>query len=250
MSVRYLVVLLFLIAGTTALSSTENALAQGRERGETPSPQDGAPAAPPPLLGTVEIASTNLGALPQWTRILKKIGDEKKAVDRCDASVDACPSAEMMAWRAKIRGLRAEAPLDRLWEVNRFINTWAEKPDGENYGAEDYWASPLEFIGRSGDSEDFAIMKFFTLRELGFTNEQLRIVVAKDVLRNKIHSFLAVYHEGEIYILDNVSDGVLTQSYAKYYFPFYSVNETTRWAHIVVHTQAALSAGEAARGPR
>ncbi len=242
MSVGYRFLLLFVIAATTALSSTGNALAQGRERGGA--------AAPPSLLGAVEIASDNLAALPHWTRILNKIGDEKKAVDRCDASVDACTSAEIVAWRAMIQGLRSQAPLDQLWEVNRFLNTWPEKSDGENYGAEDYWASPLEFIARSGDSEDFAIVKFFTLRELGFPNEQLRIVVAKDVLRNKTHSFLAVYHEGEIYILDNVSNAVQTQEYAKYYFPFYSVNETTRWAHIVAPAQAAAAAGETARGAR
>ena len=239
MSVRYPLLLLFVVVAASALSPPGNALAQGHERGATP-----------PLLGAVEIASDNLAALPQWTRILNKIGDEKKAVDRCDASVDACASAEIMAWRAMIQGLRSEAPLEQLSEVNRFLNTWSEKPDDKNYGAEEYWASPLEFIARSGDSEDFAIVKFFTLRELGFANEQLRIVVAKDVLRNKVHSFLAVYHEGEIYILDSLSNSVLTQNDVKYYVPFYSVNETTRWAHIVVHPQAAVAAGETARGAR
>ena len=251
MSVQYPLLLLFVIVAASALSPTGNALAQGRERGGTPSPHAGPGGAPPPpLLGTVEIASNNLAALPQWTRVLNKIGDEKKAVDRCDASVDACASAEIMAWRAMIQGLRSQAPLDQLSEVNRFLNTWAEKPDDANYGTEEYWASPLEFIARSGDSEDFAIVKFFTLRELGFTNEQLRIVVAKDVLRNKVHSFLAVYHDGKIHILDSVSNSVLTQNDVKYYVPFYSVNETTRWAHIVVHTQAAVAAGKPARGTR
>ncbi|MCZ6607050.1 MAG: transglutaminase-like cysteine peptidase [Alphaproteobacteria bacterium] len=242
MSVRYPLLLLFVIVAASALSPTGNALAQGRERGGTPGPS--------PLLGAVEIASNNLAALPQWTRILNKIEDEKKAMERCDVSVDACTSAEIVAWRAMIQGLRSQAPLDQLSEVNRFLNTWSEKPDDENYGAEEYWASPLEFIARSGDSEDFAIVKFFTLRELGFTNEQLRIVVAKDVLRNKVHSFLAVYHEGEIHILDSVSNSVLTQNDVKYYVPFYSVNETTRWAHIVVHAQATVAAGKTAGGGR
>lgn len=242
MSVRYPLLLLFVIVAASALSPTGNALAQGRERGGTPGPS--------PLLGAVEIASNNLAALPQWTRILNKIEDEKKAMERCDVSVDACTSAEIVAWRAMIQGLRSQAPLDQLSEVNRFLNTWSEKPDDENYGAEEYWASPLEFIARSGDSEDFAIVKFFTLRELGFTNEQLRIVVAKDVLRNKVHSFLAVYHDGKIHILDSVSKSVLTQNDVKYYVPFYSVNETTRWAHIVVHAQATVAAGKTAGGGR
>jgi predicted transglutaminase-like cysteine proteinase len=53
-------------------------------------------------------------------------------------------------------------------ETNRFLNDWRYKPDDQNYGQRDYWATPLEFLRRSGDCEDYAIAKYVTLRELGF----------------------------------------------------------------------------------
>ena len=185
------------------------------------------------LMGTVEFPSTNLAALPQWTRILDKMPEQRKAIARCDADPDACPSSKAIAWRAKIQELRTRDRLVQLIEINRFINTWSAKTDAAVYGTVEYWASPLEFLERSGDSEDFAIMKFYSLRELGFANDQLRIVIAMDVLSNRRHSFAATYYDGKVYVLDNVSDTVLTQEHSKYYVPTYSVNETTRWAHVI-----------------
>lgn len=185
------------------------------------------------LMGTIEFPSTNLAAFPQWTRILGKMPEQRKAIARCDADSDSCPSSKAIAWRAKIQELRTRDRLVQLIEINRFINTWSAKTDAAAYGVAEYWASPLEFLERSGDSEDFAIMKFYSLRELGFTNDQLRIVIATDVLSNRKHSFTAAYYDEKIYVLDNISDTVLTQKHSKYYVPTYSVNETTRWAHII-----------------
>ena len=54
----------------------------------------------------------------------------------------------------------------------------------------------------SGDCEDYAIAKFFALRELGFANQELRIAVVYDNLRRIGHAVLAVYVEGDILIGD------------------------------------------------
>ena len=52
------------------------------------------------------------------------------------------------------------------------------------WGVMDYWETPAEFFQKSGDCEDFAIAKYFALRDLGFPASQMRIVVLKDTLRN------------------------------------------------------------------
>ena len=70
-------------------------------------------------------------------------------------------------------------------------------------------------------------------------NENLRIVTAMDILRNRAQAFVAVYQDGEVHILDDLSDTVLTQEFARYFVPTYSVNETTRWAHIIVPATAS-----------
>jgi predicted transglutaminase-like cysteine proteinase len=195
------------------------------------------------LLGTLEFPSDDLRALPQWTRVLDKMAGERAVIAQCDADAGACSGPKFIAWRAKIGELQTREPLDRLWEVNRFVNTWSKKADQANYGTAEYWASTLEFLDRSGDSEDFAIMKFFMLRELGFDNDRLRIVTATDVLSSRVHTFLVAILDGQTYVLDNLSDTVLTQEHSGYYVPSYSVNETTRWAHVARHVPPATPAG-------
>jgi hypothetical protein len=43
---------------------------------------------------------------------------------------------------------------------------------------------------------------------------------------------LAVYLDDQVYILDNLNTAVLPQDELAQYVPYYSVNETTRWAHV------------------
>ena len=44
--------------------------------------------------------------------------------------------------------------------------------------------------------------------------------------------YVAVYLDGQVYILDNLTSRVLPQEQVTQYVPYYSVNETTRWAHV------------------
>lgn len=184
------------------------------------------------LLGTLEFSSNNLSALPQWKRVLEKFSRERGILLRCEQDTDACPSPRVIAWQAKIEALREQPGLERLEQTNRYINTWPSKPHADDLDGGENWASPLEFARNSGNAVDFAIMKFFMLRDLGFANDDLRLVVAADVLSNRTHAFVAASHEGEVYILDTLSDAVVRERDVRYYVPFYSVNETTRWAHI------------------
>ena len=149
----------------------------------------------------------------------------------------------MTLWRAKIQELSLSETQSQIFEINRFINKWNQKTDEENYGKLDYWATPLEFLINGGDSEDFAIMKYISLRELGVSPDKMRIVVTKDVLRNESHSVLAVRHKGSSFILDSLNDTVVKEEFIKYYVPFYSVNETTRWAHIPAKYTSSPSSG-------
>ena len=97
---------------------------------------------------------------------------------------------------------------------------------------EDYWAIPMEFLKKSGDCEDYAIVKYFSLKELGVPAEDMRIVVVRDTVRNLAHAVLVVYLDDNAYVLDNVSSAVLPHSRVRQYSPQYSINERSRWAHI------------------
>jgi predicted transglutaminase-like cysteine proteinase len=173
-----------------------------------------------------------LAALPKWQRVLSRIEQERPTYEACARSSAACPSRGVMAWQAVIESESGRPPIDQVRAVNRFLNEWRYKPDDQNYGRHDYWATPLEFFEQSGDCEDYAIVKYITLRRLGFAREKLRMVVVRDVARDLAHAVLAVYLDDQVYILDNLTNAVLPQERVAHYVPYYSVNETTRWAHV------------------
>ena len=57
-------------------------------------------------------------------------------------------------------------------------------------------------------------------------------VVLKDTLRNLDHAVTAVYLDGDAWILDNLSNAVLSHKRLSHYRPQFSVNEEYRWAHL------------------
>jgi predicted transglutaminase-like cysteine proteinase len=202
-------------------------------------------AAQPSLFGTTEFRAASLAALPEWQRALRQIEAERSAYRACDTD-GVCPSRGAGAWRAMIREQAGRSKLEQLRTVNRFLNDWQYIEDSDNYGRRDYWASPLEFFRRSGDCEDYAIAKYVTLREIGFPAEQLRLVVVQDLQRDLAHAVLAVYEGDQVYILDNLTTAVVPQERLTQYVPYYSINETTRWAHVKpVKTLARSSSGPA-----
>jgi predicted transglutaminase-like cysteine proteinase len=204
--------------------------------------------AQPLLLGTTEFRAPSLAALPQWQRTLQKIEAERSTYRACADGEAACPSRGAAAWQAMIRNQAGRSRLDQLATVNRFLNGWRYRDDAVNYGRRDYWATPLEFFLRSGDCEDYAIAKYVTLRQLGFAAEQLRLVVVQDVVRDIAHAVVAVYLGDQVYILDNLTRAVLRQEETTHYTPYYSVNETTRWAH-VAPAKALASSSASSRAP-
>ena len=60
--------------------------------------------------------------------------------------------------------------------------------------------------------------------------------------RNIAHAVLAVYLNEEVYIMDNLSRTVLKQHQVSHYLPYYSINETTRWAHVVPVAEPTMTA--------
>ena len=185
------------------------------------------------LFGSIEFHSSNLAAIPQWTSVIQRIHEQQDAFDACDADESSCRNARMREWRQLIRDIGDLPQEEQLRRVNRFANSIVPYiTDSDNYGTSDYWASPVEFLDRSGDCEDYAIIKFVSLRELGVAQERMRIAVVMDSVRNIPHAVLVVETPETMYILDSLFDAVLEHTRVVQYVPQYSVNLTTRWAHI------------------
>lgn len=186
----------------------------------------------PLLFGYNEFKHDSFKPLPQWQRILIAMDTEKNELKSCDADVRLCSSSKMAAWRSKLAAQQGRSRDIAIMNVNQFANAFQPVDDKQNWQKQDYWASPVEFIQKSGDSEDFAIFKFSSLREIGIQNEDMRIVIVKDALRNTEHAVVAIYQNSDITILDNIYDNPRSHSKLSQYIPVYSMNETNRWIHI------------------
>ncbi len=218
----------------------------------SPGPEAPVPEAPGPdtptgdaLFGTLEFTSSSLEALPQWRRILDTMATESAVMAGCTAEPAKCTSPALRSWRELQLRARDQSRMDQLHTVNQFFNRWPYKADAEAFGRREYWAAPGDFMSRSGDCEDYAIAKYFALRQLGFDKQELRIVVLYDRIRNVGHAVLAVYDETDILILDSLSNFITAHTRYRHYVPQYSMNETTRWAHVDRHRaipQTALRA--------
>ncbi len=170
-------------------------------------------------------------ALPQWKRVLSVAKEQVRVLNTCGDK--SCPPGAT-SWQKIIREARGRDEMAQLRMVNAFFNKWPYRLDLDLYGVSDWWAAPREFLKQSGDCEDYAIIKYFALRELGFAAEDLRIVAVKDRIRGLGHAILAVFVRGDAYILDNTTSVVLSHAKYTHYTPQYSVNEEYRWAHIPI----------------
>ena len=88
-----------------------------------------------------------------------------------------------------------------------------------------------QFIDKAGDCEDFASAKYFSLKELGFNGDQMRIVIVHDTKLDLDHAVLAVYLEGDVWILDNQISQIKPAQNIAHYKPLYSINENAWWLH-------------------
>jgi predicted transglutaminase-like cysteine proteinase len=176
------------------------------------------------MFGKQEIKSTNISQFKKWNSVIAR---QKMAERNNDEEIslwknDLKPFKKLLTTRQKIEA------------VNNYINAKIEyKFDSEVWGKSDYWASVAETFGKGyGDCDDYAIAKYFTLKELGFSEDDMRIVVLKDHSIEQIHAVLSVKINGTHYILDNQSPYLRVDSQITFYDPIYSINQRGWWRHV------------------
>jgi predicted transglutaminase-like cysteine proteinase len=152
-------------------------------------------------------------------------------------------SGRLQRWQQIMTSGRNLDELKKVDLVNGFFNRIPYQSDLENYGIEDYWATPIELLVRNaGDCEDYAIAKYFTLRELGVAEEKLKITYVvltrtyhytfsvKKVKEN--HMVLTYYPQpdGEPLVLDNFETSILPAGRRYDLSPVYSFNGEKLWS--------------------
>ena len=123
--------------------------------------------------------------------------------------------------------LEGQSIQKQLTEVNRFFNQFEYQEDHVQWGKQDYWATPGEFLGtQKGDCEDFVIAKYFALRKLGVPDERLYLTYVKALKQNVAHMVLSYFPTPTSIplILDNYNPVIVSANQRKDLLPVYSFN--------------------------
>lgn len=136
--------------------------------------------------------------------------------------------------------LNNASEIEKINGINEFFNTEIKYFDEDInvWGQTDYWATPLESIGKErGDCEDFSIAKYVFLRVLNVPNERLKLTYVRAQIGG-VHSKIFVAHmilsyyatpTAEPLILDNLIPEVRRASRRGDLIPVFSFNSEGLW---------------------
>ena len=138
----------------------------------------------------------------------------------------------MQSWQQLMDTAGTLPEKEKLIRVNQFFNQLRFVNDIDHWRQEDFWATPVEFLASgAGDCEDFSIAKYFTLRELGVSDEKLRITYVKAVRLNQAHMVLSYYDKpgSDPLVLDNLINEIKPASQRNDLKPVYNFNGDGLW---------------------
>jgi len=145
-------------------------------------------------------------------------------------------ASTVAAWRIMLEQSRNLGEAEKLEAVNSFFNRRILfEDDIVVWQQADYWATPLEFMGRgAGDCEDYAIAKYMSLLLLGVPNNKLRMIYVRarmGATRSQAHMVLGYYEQptDEPLILDNLIGSIRQASQRNDLSPVFSFNNEGLW---------------------
>jgi predicted transglutaminase-like cysteine proteinase len=162
----------------------------------------------------------------KWSELQSRIRADEVAIAACSSDQGVCSPATRRFLSMVDVGRRREGRV-RLGWLNRAVNM-AIRPtsDWAQYGYGDFWASPLQTLGSgAGDCEDYAIVKYVALRELGVLPDDLRLVIVQDEKREIGHAVVAVRYEQRWLILDNRTMSILDADDVRDYRPLFALDQ-------------------------
>jgi len=137
--------------------------------------------------------------------------------------------AFLARWDAFLASIYDREPAEQLRRVQDYVNAVGYRRDPPSRYGGDYWKSPAEFFASGGDCEDYAVAKYWSLRKLGFTAANLRIMVMYSIPERAAHSALRARIGDRYFFLDNLSPQVLPLERVRGYTGLYGLNETHAW---------------------
>lgn len=166
-----------------------------------------------------------------WQDTLDRHQSEREIIHQCLIDETTCTR--------RLKGLRhvllKGADLDveqQIRLVNRYVNRHRYKDDrvSSRSAAGNQWETLTEFLDRGGDCEDFAVAKYFVLRELGVDAEDMRIVIGRESQRATHHAMLAIRFDEDVWLLEN-DNTIHRNGYQDIKRFVYAINEQGIWDH-------------------
>jgi predicted transglutaminase-like cysteine proteinase len=148
---------------------------------------------------TIEIDNKEDPLVGIWESLGRQMYLEKAYFYEClQSNDDPCPLIPALAQKLdEIRQYRGEALLGHL---NLSINLMIKPAPGD-------WVGPLEAIAmRNGDCKSYSLAKYAAALEVGISVDHVRLVIVHQRKRSVNHMVVAVYQEGEWFILDNLTN--------------------------------------------
>lgn len=135
-------------------------------------------------------------------------------------------------WFAQFDSLKHKSVEEKAIAVEKSVNSYVTyKSDNSLYEVGEYLATPIEtIVTKGGDCEDYAILKYYTLRHLGVPAESMFMVF---VPGSENHAIMLVNikdagQEPEYLDLDN-TENTLKRGKDIPYKAYYLINETGVW---------------------
>ena len=185
----------------------------------------------------------SLGAAPDLNKMLQ-IAQQRYG---------AAGAQSVQQWRTLLQDTQALADSEKIKQVNAFFNRRiAFREDSDTWGTADYWATPLETLGRAaGDCEDYTIAKYVTLKLAGVPIDRMRLIYVRAKIGgphstvSQAHMVLGYYAApgDEPLILDNLITDIRPASRRTDLQPIFSFNSEGLW----VGQAAGSSANPTAR---
>lgn len=161
----------------------------------------------------------------KWRGLQNGFDAELALVERCRDDEAACTPAARHFIKAldAVKTREGRAQLD---DVNRAVNAAIRYQNDEaQFGESDRWLTPLAaFTSGRGDCEDYAIAKYFLLREAGYPLIDLRLLLVRDNAVRDDHAVLAARHDNRWLILDNRHATLHADTSLPHFTPLFAIN--------------------------
>ena len=174
------------------------------------------------LFGVSGTRHTDLSPFTKWTSFFERMSNE------------FTPQRDKPAvknWIQFLASIRHNSVSEKITAVNDYMNQIAFLDDKQNYGQSDYWATPMDFLQRGGDCEDYALAKYMSLKALGVSTDHMRLAVVYDDVMSAPHAVLIVYDNGHANVLDNQNPIISDSAMLTRYKPIYSISQNAWWRH-------------------